>query len=96
MSRSSLLLINKIDLAEQVGASLEVMDRDSRKMRGPRPFLFTDLRHSVGIDAVIAWVRNQMEQAERRSLGTVAQPGELAMGGHSHGHSHPHSHSHDG
>jgi urease accessory protein len=94
VTRSSLLLINKIDLAEQVGASLEVMDRDSRKMRGQRPFLFTDLRHNIGIDAVITWLSSHMEQSERRALGTVAEPGELAMGGHSHGHSHSHSHGH--
>ncbi len=96
VTRSSLLLINKIDLAEQVGSSLEVMDRDSQKMRGPRPFLFTDLRHNVGIDAVITWLAGHMEQSERRALGTVAEPGELSMGGHSHGHSHTHSHSHEG
>ena len=95
VTRSSLLVINKIDLAEQVGASLEVMDRDSRKMRGSRPFLFTDLRHSVGVDSIIAWLAAHMDQAERRPLGTVAEPGELAMGGHSHGHSHSHAHSHE-
>src|SRR3712207_9365776 len=48
ITRSDLLVINKIDLAPQVGASLEVMDRDARRMRGERPFLFTDLRGGRG------------------------------------------------
>jgi urease accessory protein len=95
VTRSSLLVINKIDLAEQVGSSLEVMDRDSKKMRGERPFLFTDLKHEVGLDAVIQWIRAAMANADRRQLGTVAQPGNLTTGGHSHGHNHSHSHSHD-
>ncbi len=47
--RSDLLVINKIDLAPYVGASLEVMERDTRKMRGDRPFLFTNLRAGVGV-----------------------------------------------
>jgi urease accessory protein len=88
VTRSSLLVINKIDLAAQVGASLEVMDRDSKKMRGPRPFLFTDLKHSIGLDRVLAWLGTRMELAERRRLGTPSEPGELAQGKHSHSHSH--------
>ncbi len=48
ITRSDLLVINKIDLAPYVGASLEVMERDSRRMRGERPFLFTNLRDEVG------------------------------------------------
>ncbi len=49
-------MINKIDLAEHVGASLEVMDRDARKMRGERPFVFTDLRHHIGLDVVADFI----------------------------------------
>jgi urease accessory protein len=90
VTRSSLLVINKIDLAEQVGASLEVMDRDSRKMRGQKPFLFTDLKHNIGLERVLEWLRAQVELAERRSLGTRAEPGELGVGKHSHSHSHSH------
>ena len=90
--RSSLLVINKIDLAEMVGASLEVMERDSKKMRGTRPFLFTDLKRGIGLDQVVAWVMTRMKGSERRTLGTIAAPLELAQGGHSHldgrGHSH--------
>ena len=52
ITRSDLLVINKIDLAERVGASLEVMDRDSRAMRGERPFVFTDLASGAGLEQV--------------------------------------------
>jgi urease accessory protein len=54
--RSDLLVINKIDLAPQVGASLEVMDRDARRMRGERPFLFTNLKESVGVGDIAAFI----------------------------------------
>ncbi len=54
--RSDLLIINKIDLAPHVGASLEVMERDSKLMRQSRPFVFTDLRHNVNVDKVIEWL----------------------------------------
>jgi urease accessory protein len=86
VTRSSLLVINKIDLAEQVGASLEVMDRDSKKMRGQRPFLFTDLKHNVGLDGVLQWLIARIEQADRRPLGTSSNPGHLAHGKHTHSH----------
>ena len=56
ITRSDLLVINKIDLAPMVGASLEVMDRDSKKMRGGRPFLFTDMRSDKNVDAVIEFI----------------------------------------
>jgi urease accessory protein len=54
--RSDLLIINKIDLAPHVGASLEVMDRDARKRRGERPFVFTNLKTGQGLDTVIEFV----------------------------------------
>ncbi len=56
---SDLLVINKTDLAPHVGADLEVMDRDSRKMRGDRPFLFTDLKTSKGLEEVVSWLRKE-------------------------------------
>jgi len=59
ITRSDLLIINKIDLAPYVGASLDVMDRDARKMRGERPFVFTNLKTGQGLDAVISFIERQ-------------------------------------
>jgi urease accessory protein len=61
ITRSDLLLINKIDLAPYVGADLQVMERDALQMRGARPFLFTNLRHGTGFPAVVAWVTSQVD-----------------------------------
>jgi len=57
--KSDLLVINKIDLAPMVGASLEVMERDSKKMRGERPFVFTNLKTGQGLDAIIRFIEMQ-------------------------------------
>jgi urease accessory protein len=59
ITRSDLLIINKIDLAPHVGASLEVMDRDARKMRKERPFVFTNLKTGQGVDEVVDFVVKQ-------------------------------------
>jgi urease accessory protein len=59
ITKSDLLIINKIDLAPMVGASLEVMDRDSRKMRGERPFVFTNLKSGQGITSVIEFIERE-------------------------------------
>ncbi len=56
ITKSDLLIINKIDLAPMVGASLEVMDRDARRMRGDRPFVFTNLKTGHGLDTVIRFI----------------------------------------
>ena len=56
ITRSDLLVINKIDLAPHVGASLEVMDRDSRRMRGERPFVFANIRAGQGVAEVAAFI----------------------------------------
>jgi urease accessory protein len=57
--RSDLLIINKIDLAPHVGASLEVMDRDARRMRGDRPFVFTNLKTGHGLETVIEFIMRE-------------------------------------
>jgi urease accessory protein len=59
ITKSDLLVINKTDLAPHVGASLEVMDRDARKMRGERPFVFTNLKTREGIEPIAAFVVRQ-------------------------------------
>jgi urease accessory protein len=59
ITRSDLLVINKIDLAPMVGASLEVMDRDARKMRGARPFVFTNMKTGEGLGQVIALIEER-------------------------------------
>ena len=60
ITRSDLLVINKTDLAPYVGASLEVMERDSRKMRGQRPFIFTNIRGNENVDKVIQWIKESV------------------------------------
>ena len=60
ITRSDLLVINKIDLAPMVGASLEVMERDSKKMRGERPLLFTNIRGDQGVDEVVRWIKRSV------------------------------------
>lgn len=57
--KSDLLIINKIDLAPYVGASLEVMDRDTRKMRGERPFQFSNLKTGQGLDEIVRFIETQ-------------------------------------
>ena len=56
ITRSDLLIINKIDLAPLVGASLDIMDRDARKMRGDRPFVFSNLRKQTGLAEVVDFI----------------------------------------
>lgn len=59
ITKSDLLVINKIDLAPYVGASLDVMDRDARKMRGTRPFVFSNLKVGQGVDDIIAFIETR-------------------------------------
>ena len=57
--KSDLLIINKIDLAPMVGASLEVMERDAKKMRGERPFVFSNLKTGQGLDSIVGFIEKQ-------------------------------------
>jgi urease accessory protein len=59
ITRSDLLVINKIDLAPHVGASLETMERESKRMRGARPFLFTNLRAGQGTDEIARFIEEK-------------------------------------
>ena len=59
ITKSDLLIINKIDLAPMVGASLEVMDRDAKKMRGERPFVFSNLKTNQGLDQIVEFIERQ-------------------------------------
>jgi urease accessory protein len=90
--RSDLLVINKIDLAPYVGASLEVMDRDARRMRGDRPFLFTDLRSGQGLDAVVAWLEGRLDEPATNRRKLVDSHTPVVGSGHSHVHGHEGAH----
>ena len=59
ITKSDLLIINKIDLAPMVGASLEIMDRDAKRMRGDRPFVFTNLKLGTNLDTVIKFIETE-------------------------------------
>jgi urease accessory protein len=60
VTKSDLLVINKIDLAPLVGADLAMMDGDAQRMRGSRPFVFANLRASVGLDKIVAWLESEV------------------------------------
>lgn len=57
---SGLLIINKIDLAPYVGADLAVMERDAKRVRGERPYVFTNLKNGTGVDTIIGWIRHDL------------------------------------
>jgi urease accessory protein len=78
IKRSGLLVINKIDLAPHVGASLEIMARDSRRMRGDAPFVFTNLRNGSGLDQVLVWLE------EQRAAGLTASATPVSKQHHHH------------
>ena len=92
ITRSDLLVINKIDLAESVGASLEVMEVDSRRMRPALPFFFTNLKDEVGLGQVVAWLEDQLKQPGRRAILDAHAPYHGHP--HTHDHEHPHQHPH--
>ena len=72
IQRSDLLVINKIDLASAVGASLEVMDRDARKMRGEKPFIFTNLKSGDGVQEVVEWIQATIAAPTKDRVYSVA------------------------
>jgi urease accessory protein len=84
ITRSDLLVISKIDLAPHVGASREVMERDARKMRGSRPFVFTNLRNNTGLAEVVAWLTQHLNPCEHRDLIDA----DVRYRGHAHSHQH--------
>src|SRR5919201_1436580 len=86
ITRSDLLVINKTDLAPHVGANLDVMERDARRMRGARPFVFTDLKSGDGAQEVARWLEEQLKAPpdERRQIIDAHAPRER----HAHTHHH--------
>jgi urease accessory protein len=101
--RSGLLVINKIDLAPMVGASLDVMDRDSRRQRGDRPFVFANMKTGEGVPEIVAWLNAERAKGLTASGTPPFTPHSHSHedeehthdGGHSHSHPHgktPHSH----
>ena len=72
ITRSDLLVINKIDLAPLVGASLEVMRRDTLRLRGEHPFIFTNLKDEIGLIAVAAWLESQYTDPTPRWYESMA------------------------
>ncbi|MCW3062717.1 MAG: Urease accessory protein UreG [Capsulimonas sp.] len=92
--RSDLLLINKTDLAPLVGASLEVMDRDSRKMRGDLPFLFTNMKSGEGLNSVIDWLEAKIASPQWKTIIDAHAPYVGRPHSHDHDDDHSHDHSH--
>jgi urease accessory protein len=85
--RSDLLVINKIDLAPHVGASLEVMERDTQTMRGARPYHLTNLKDGTGLDGVIQWLEANLNDLRLK-------PRPISMASTASPHAHPHVHHH--
>ena len=68
VTRSDLLVINKIDLAKYVGASLEVMERDTRTQRADKCFIFSDLQSGKGVNDIVLWIEHEMQHSRRSRL----------------------------
>lgn len=68
ITKSDLLIINKIDLAPHVGADLDVMDRDAKKMRGDKPFVFANLKNGTGVKEIVSFVKKQGMLAPAKAL----------------------------
>mgnify|MGYP003561683853 CR=1 FL=1 len=80
ITRSDLLVINKIDLAPHVGASLEIMQRDAERMRGERPFVFTNLRSGQGLNAIVEFIVREACCCPDRCLQTDGSRDKQASG----------------
>ena len=74
ITRSDLLVINKVDLAPHVGASLEVMQRDAKRMRGTRPFVMTNLRACQGLDEIVRFIEDKGALEGRSTAGSAVVP----------------------
>ncbi len=76
ITKSDLLVINKVDLAPQVGASLDIMRRDTEKMRGTRPYVLTNLKSGIGVDAVIDFIVHEglLEENMENETRSSARP----------------------
>ena len=91
ITRSDLLVINKIDLAPLVGASLQVMEQDSRQMRGEQPFVFTNLKDGTGFSTVVEWVESHLSRREKLPRThwdgriVIVDAEEIGIHEHSHG-----------
>ncbi|CAM3516442.1 urease accessory protein UreG [Paenibacillus lupini] len=75
--RSDLLVINKIDLAPYVGASLEVMDTDSKRMRGDRPFVFSNMFGGDGVAEIVGWLEHEISHARGEAHTHIVQLGAM-------------------
>ncbi len=91
--RSDLLVINKIDLAPYVGASLEVMDRDAQHMRKSLPFIFTNLKDGTGLQEIIMWLERYLQSPQEQRRSVIDAHAPYVGQPHSHNHDHPHTHS---
>ena len=85
--KSDILIINKIDLAPYVGADLNTMRRDAQKMRGDRPFIFTNLKTREGLNTIVDLIRHQYQLGPSPEVALAAKE-------FTHSHSHAHSHIH--
>lgn len=91
--RSDLLVINKIDLAPYVGASLNVMQRDAHLKRGSRPFIFSNLKDGTGVNEIIVWLEQHLKTPPEQRRVIIDAHAPYTGHVHSHDH-HEHTHSH--
>ena len=88
ITRSDLLVINKIDLAPHVCESLEVMERDSLRMRGDGPFIFTNLKAGTGLGDVVAWLEDKLSVPVNQRRAIIDAHAAYVASPHSHDHNH--------